>query len=215
MSKTSYQSNDFFYDIELNDDNKLIYFSITDGAKDFSEVSTIMNSHIGKDIHELSQSLNSQSTFLNLPLMTITKSILELQGVLNYTTQNSKDLICRCFGKYKISILEEPLAEQVAGSACGTCREFIKELMPNEKDISSTDDHFIPIKFHLDADQIIYSYLTEHNISAEFVRGSGTNLFIECSGENQCFDPHQLKTKLTKLIFEQLSIKPSLNLKIS
>ena len=108
MAIASYNNKNISFHLHFDDSNKLTHFEYKNNNPEENEVLNILNSHIGKYIYELSSTLNKQTSFFNIPLMMVTRSILNLQGRLSLA-EGENELICRCFGKHKKDILHDAI----------------------------------------------------------------------------------------------------------
>lgn len=216
MTTSQFQTKTISFSIDICDDDQIQDFTfqqLTDDQDEkkcgYNETVEILDNIKGMYLHNVSKALALQSSLFNQSLLSISRFLLSLQGKVNLSEFDSKKLICRCFGLSKEQVLENYNQDQLAGSACGTCRSEVINLLPGDTFLSLENEQgikFLPIDFHIKAFHIIKNN-SKSDIKAELTRAVGSKLYIDLKMGAQLIDPHLWMSHLKKEIFKDLGIK--------
>jgi hypothetical protein len=217
MAISQFKSNSISFSIELDQEDQIIDFNYqqNDSSKETYE---ILNCLKGMFLHDAAQALGKQTSLFNLSLLKITRFLLSLQGNVNQTEIYPEDLICRCFGLSKEQIVKDFEIDLLAGSACGTCRATVENLLPCKTFLTLIDNkktQLSPIDFHIEATQVIKDYVDQTGIKAQLIRANGKILYIDLETGQKIFDPHYWKFHLQKNIHTYLGIRAEIILNLN
>jgi hypothetical protein len=215
MGIANYNNDHLTFQLEFDESNVLTKFSYVNKKANENEVEAILQSHLGKYLHDLSSSLTKQKSLFNFPLMFVTREVLNLQGRTSSSATSKDDLLCRCFGKTVKEVLGDTTTQQLVGSGCGTCRPYVEELLPSfvVKE-SIVDPEFIPIQFHIAVNKYVKEISRRFDVGCELKRAKEKTLFLELFNIKSAMNPIQFKHALVTKIEEELGTKPHIILSI-
>lgn len=228
------------FDFKLDEQNHLESYQVSysgdpkpeDIDEQIESCQKILEDLKGKELSELIPLLtaSSKEAKLNFVLMKMIVQLQELQAPLNFSAYGNEELICRCMGVQKKTIIslmnnlsEESLKveqdtlralanETSLGSACGTCLPEAKRMLPslNKKEQALFQSKGIsPLEYQIKAGKLVKKLCDASQLKGYMKRGKGRTIFLSFQ-EKPSLNITDFERKISEELESSTGITPQL-----